>query len=465
MRIINVVVIASSLLRSTLAVPWVEPLPTPQGYLFHPGVSPRPTDAPGLNGIPKELVRRQQDVIYPPPPNWCGFITGDYNNPLTCKSPYTCVNSRSAVGCCPNTLPGCTNIYTDCRDFGDLCEASCEKDDKTLKCSESARPHCGTYQFSGGTRLYNCESTTGFRSSVEFLADYYITAVSKTLAPSTDPFSTRSSSASPYTSSYSSDDGGGLSAEAIRGIAIGVSVGVCVIFIALAMFIVRRRRARRVKKAAQPTLPPAYSPNVPMQQQAPGSNHAYQPVPQQDQNYSSAQPGYFPPGTVDKNNGTTVTSQPSTAASPPVQTPQQRHSTAPSSFLSPNASDHGRDSLYRPNGPVSPTITEVDGSGRPLPEADSIERPTSTHQGMVSPVQTGGHGGSPLPPYAPPLTQQSANQEQQQQRAQQSGIPQQQPGQGQMQTQSGYVAPRAGTYEVAPTQAYAGPYEMPDGRH
>ncbi|KAL8806090.1 MAG: hypothetical protein Q9200_005170 [Gallowayella weberi] len=425
MRIINIVVIAPSLLRLTFAVPWVEPLPTPQGYLFHAGVSPRPTGAPGLNGIPKELVKRQQDVIYPPPPNW---------------------------------------------NFGDICEASCEKDDKTLKCSESARPYCGTYQFSGGTRLYNCGSTTGFLSSVQFLADYYVTAISSTLAPSTDPFGFArpsagpSSSASPYTSTYSSDDGGGLSAEAIRGISIGVSIGVCVIFIALAIFIVRRRRAKRVKRAAQPSLPPAYSPNAPMQQQASSSNPSYQPIPQQDQTYPSTQTGYFPPGTVGKDNGATVTSQPSTAVSPPAQTPQQRHSTAPSSFLSPNASDHGRDSLYRPNGPVSPTITEVDGSGRPLPEADSIERPTSTHQGMVSPMQTGGNGGSPLPPYAPPLTQQYVNQEQQQ-RAQQYGNPPQQPGQGQMQMQNGYVAPRVGTYEVAPTQAYAGPYEMPDGRH
>ncbi|KAL8689161.1 MAG: hypothetical protein Q9224_004707 [Gallowayella concinna] len=440
MRIFNVVILAPSLFGSTLAVPWVEPLPTPQGYLFNAGVSPRPTEAPGLNGIPRELVRRQQDVIYPPPPNWCGFINGDYN-------------------------------------FGDICDASCEKDDKTLKCSISAMPFCGTYQFSGGTRLYNCETSSGYKSSVQFLADYYVTAISSTLAPSTDPFSfvrdtataaaTRSSYSSRYTSSSSyssSDDGGGLSAEAIRGISIGVGIGVCVIFIALAFFIVRRRRANRMKRAAQPNLPPAYSPSAPMQQQAPSGNPSYQPVPQQDQTYPPTQNGYFSPGTMGKSNGPTVTSQPSTAVSPPAQTQQQRHSNAPSSFLSPNASDQGRDSFYRSNGPVSPAITEIDGSGRPLPEADSIVRPTSTHQGMVSPMQSGGGSGSPLPPSASPLTQQYGNLEQQQ-RAQQYGYAQQQQGQGQTQMQNGYVAPRMGTYEVAPTQAYAGPYEMPDGRH
>lgn len=83
MRISNLVFLAPPLLRLTVAVPGIEPLPTPQGYLFYAGVSPRPTEAPGLNGIPKELVRREQDVIYPPPPSWCGFINGDYGERAT----------------------------------------------------------------------------------------------------------------------------------------------------------------------------------------------------------------------------------------------------------------------------------------------------------------------------------------------------------------------------------------------
>ena len=41
------------------------------------GVSPRPTEAPGLNGIPPEL-RRRQDVQWPPPANWCGFVNSIY---------------------------------------------------------------------------------------------------------------------------------------------------------------------------------------------------------------------------------------------------------------------------------------------------------------------------------------------------------------------------------------------------
>ena len=109
------------------------------------------------------------------------------------------------------------------------------------------------------------------------------------------------SSDSYTSSSSSSDSGAGLSAGAIRGIAIGVSLGVCLVFILLAIFIVKRRRANRMKRAAQPNLPPAYSPGAPMQQQPPPpSNPAYQPVAQQDPSY---QGGYFAPEAVGKNNG------------------------------------------------------------------------------------------------------------------------------------------------------------------
>ena len=48
------------------------------GIMATAGMSPRPTEAPGLNGLPKELVRRA-NVQYPPPPNWCGFVDGLYS--------------------------------------------------------------------------------------------------------------------------------------------------------------------------------------------------------------------------------------------------------------------------------------------------------------------------------------------------------------------------------------------------
>ncbi|KAL8647184.1 MAG: hypothetical protein Q9210_005709 [Variospora velana] len=371
----------------TIAIPWVEPLPTPQNFLADAGVSPRPTDAPGYSRIPKELRRRQQDVIYPPPDNWCGFIDGDY-----------------------------------------------------------------------GTYLYNCEATTNTGLlSVEQLADYYITAISSSFSL-TEAAATTSSAALPrYTPSYtasssyiSSSDDDGLSANAIRGIAIGVSIGVCAIFILLAIFVVKRRRANRLKRASPPNLPPAYSPSVPMQQ----TPQAYQPVPQQDQSYPPTQAGYFAPSGPAKG-GAGVNSQPS--LSPGQDANQnQRHSAANNSLLSPNSTGQGsgaaagRDS-YRSYAPTSPTITEVDGSERPIPEADGLQRPLSSHTGMVSPMQAGSSTASP-----PPANGQFV---------QQYGNPAhgQQP--GHVQAHDSYISPRPGTHEVAPTQPYLGPYEMPNERY
>ncbi|KAL9581187.1 MAG: hypothetical protein Q9212_004051 [Teloschistes hypoglaucus] len=384
MRALRLFGTAPSLLHVVSAIPWDELLPTPQGILADAGWTPRPTEAPGLNGVPKELMRRQQDVIYPPPTNWCGFINGDYTTMALAAS------------------------------------------------------------------------------SVEFLNDYYVTAIGSTLAPSSDPFSfTRASSvsatratlpsytsSSAYTSSSSSSDGGGLSADAIRGIAIGVSLGICVIFILLAIFIVRKRRASRMKRASQPNLPPAYTPGPAMQQQG---NSAYQPVSQQDHGYAPPTAGYF--GPVPGKDGNAVTPQ-----SPNQGFDHQRQSVASTALLSP-PSEHGhgsiagRDSVYKNNGPLSPSITEVDGSDRPLPEADSIQRPSSTHQGMVSPMSTGTHSSSPPPPPPPGNLMQ------------QHPIP----GYGQQQAQAqryeGYVAPHSGAHEVAHTQPYLGPHEMPSQRY
>lgn len=57
---------------------------TQPGLTATNGISPVPTEAPGLNGIPKELRKRIiQSTIYPPPPNWCGMLDGDYREFLT----------------------------------------------------------------------------------------------------------------------------------------------------------------------------------------------------------------------------------------------------------------------------------------------------------------------------------------------------------------------------------------------
>lgn len=68
----------SLFLPITTAMPWLEPSATPTGVMASVGMSLLPTEAPGFNGIPKELLRRQTTQLpYHPPDNWCGFVNGD----------------------------------------------------------------------------------------------------------------------------------------------------------------------------------------------------------------------------------------------------------------------------------------------------------------------------------------------------------------------------------------------------
>lgn len=71
----------SLLLDFTVAVPWPEAVQTPVGLMAAGGFSPLPTGAPGLDlTIPKELARKSNSVLYPPPNNWCGFVGGNPGN-------------------------------------------------------------------------------------------------------------------------------------------------------------------------------------------------------------------------------------------------------------------------------------------------------------------------------------------------------------------------------------------------
>ena len=74
---LSTLIVVSLLIHLAIAIPWAGPMPTQAGLVAMAGMSPRPTDAPGLEGIPQAL--RKRDVQYPPPDNWCGFIDGDYS--------------------------------------------------------------------------------------------------------------------------------------------------------------------------------------------------------------------------------------------------------------------------------------------------------------------------------------------------------------------------------------------------
>lgn len=412
---------ASLLFRIAIAMPWIGPMPTPIGLMAIGGVSPRPTEAPGLNGIPQELLRRE-NVQYPPPANWCGFVNGVYDDPLSCSVGLTCVNSGEALGCCTATTGVCTALYTTCINYEDECDQLCQQAPAIRKC-DALEPFCGTFAFPRDTSLFDCMTTSMPIQIVEFMNDFYITAIGSTLAPAAtaNPFgftasayldsfadsatdsgtgtgsgsmtglAAQSSSASSSGSSSSTiynPPHSGLPQGAIDGIAAGVAVIGALITGLVAFCCIRARRRKRIAAASRPS---AYFP-PPMQQQAqaappPKAFDGYQSVPQQDQQYTQypgphqqAQP-YFPPPA-------SAVSPQSTSANDP------RFSTANSSLLSPRPSEpERRQSYYKPQ--LSPTVTEVDGTmGNPGVANDVTHGvPTEVDGTMGNPgIPAGGHG-------------------------------------------------------------------------
>ena len=274
--------------------------------------------------------------------------------------------------------------------------------------SDVLEPFCGTYAFPGDTTLFDCQPTILPIQDVEFLNDYYITAIGSTIAPdatvnpfgftasaSLNPFlatptnsatgsgsNSGSSSSTTYTPSHT-----GLPQGAIDGIAAGVAVIGALILGLVAFCCIRARRRRRIAAASRP---PTYFP-PPMEQQAqappPKAFEGYQSVPQQEQQFAQY-PGphqqaqsYFPPPV-------SAVSPQSTGANDP------RFSTANASLLSSRPSEpEQRQSYHKP--PLSPTITEVDGTagnpGVPIGVAHGV--PTEVDGTMGNPgIPAGGHG-------------------------------------------------------------------------
>ncbi len=282
--------------------------------------------------------------------------------------------------------------------------------------SDALEPFCGTYAFPGDTTLFDCLPTSLPIQDVEFLNDYYITAIGSTLAPdaTVNPFgftasayldsyiatatnsatgsgsnsgSSSSSNSGSSSSSTSTPSHTGLPQGAVDGIAAGVAVIGALILGLAAFCCIRARRRRRIAAASRP---PTYFP-PPMEQQAqappPKAFEGYQSVPQQEQQFTQY-PGphqqaqsYFPPPA-------SAVSPQSTGANDP------RFSTANASLLSSRPSEpEQRQSYYKP--PLSPTITEVDGTagnpGVPIGVAHGV--PTEVDGTMGNPgVPAGGHG-------------------------------------------------------------------------
>ena len=242
--------------------------------------------------------------------------------------------------------------------------------------------------------------------NIEFLNDFYITAIGSTLAPNptTNPFGF---TASAYLNSYAATptSGGtgssssssstnhnpphdGLSQGAIGAIAAGAAVVVALICGIIIFCCIRARRRKRIAAASRP--PSDFPP--PMQQESqpsppPKAFDGYQSVPQQEQQHveypgphQQAQPYFSPPAS-------TVSPQ-STSANDP------RFSTANAILLSSRPSE-SEQKQYHYKAPVSPTVTEVDGTmGNPgIPTEVAHGVPTEVDGTMGNPgVPASGHG-------------------------------------------------------------------------
>jgi len=206
-----------------------------------------------------------------------------------------------------------------------------------LPSSNAAMPYCRTFAFDAGTRLYNCDSTAGFARTVEFLADYYLTAIgSQVLASSFGPISVTAASQSiggggnqnsaaatsasgtainnvdiqtnpptstPTSGSSSSNSNqnansssttthSGLGTGAIVGIVVGVLVVLLAITAALIAWCLIRRRRRKRADLAPSQIPPQMQQH--QQHQQPRQAQAQAPTyPPQQPTYPSTQQSYF----------------------------------------------------------------------------------------------------------------------------------------------------------------------------
>ena len=259
--------------------------------------------------------------------------------------------------------------------------------------SNSLEPYCATYSFdgtNGGTWLYDCGATSMFlEASVEFLADYYLTAIGSTLVSTSGAFASettgsptatntgstvRSSQPSSFTTGPSGDSTG-LAAAAIGGIAGGIGLLVCFIIGLVIFFCLRSRKRKRIAASQNMAghAPPTYQP-APMQQQQQQQQPGHQPFPPNDNqfqgspNYQPTQSGYFGGPTDPLKDSAYSHVSPIGSPSPSNMAPPRPFSTISGQHpgeqrpgsLSPPVPEGIAQEYYKP--PNSATTVEVDGT-------------------------------------------------------------------------------------------------------
>ena len=99
---------AFGLLHVVVAVPWMGPMETLIGLWPLDGISPRPTQAPGLNGLPRELVKRKGGLTLPA--NYCGFVSADDRE----CCPLSVINAQPLIAV--------SRVSSDVPDFPNMCQ-------------------------------------------------------------------------------------------------------------------------------------------------------------------------------------------------------------------------------------------------------------------------------------------------------------------------------------------------------
>lgn len=394
--------------QRAMAIPWAGPEPTAAGLMNMPiGFSPMPTGGPRI--VPKDLLKRQ----FPIPDDLCGYVSGDINSPLSCAiATQTCVYYRTAVGCCDaGAISTCTNLFTECRDYGASCGAACSADPDILQCNDPEQPRCNAYTFSSDLVNYNCALTRDIQS-VDFISDVYLTAFPTRTLTDADGPNTFSDIADEITYTVTGNTaiptGTGRSvptapSDEASNVAVGVGAIVGIVIGALLLIggiiaavvvccLMRRRKRRRAARQSAGFLPTG----APTMGQAPPAplpqGHQYAPGAQQTSPVAYATNGeattYFEPNP--KPVGGMHTSQttppaPPYAASPPTTT------TTTSKTLVPDVSMlDSRPTSYA----VSPTSETGPASAArypsPPPPVPSTLYPAGAGQGTEGRFERGG---------------------------------------------------------------------------
>ncbi|KXJ96880.1 hypothetical protein Micbo1qcDRAFT_199637 [Microdochium bolleyi] len=255
------------------------------------GRLPRETDAsrildepqqPAITTPPsvKELVRRAAGVntFLLASNNICGYIDGYAANPYSCvNSAATCAIFTTSGGgvpaCCVSA--GC-EFATACVDSAavsgtnPICTGKCLTETKTLKCTGTSFPYCGTLTFFSGVSDYYCVNNN--RSTVQkvettysgqigggfFPVELTLTDTTSSRSSSSYSSSTGSSSSTATASSTTSGtpaasaDNGNSGSSAPIGAIVGGAVGGVALLAAIAFGLWFVRRHSRNKAGAIP---------------------------------------------------------------------------------------------------------------------------------------------------------------------------------------------------------------------